>query len=46
MKHCQFCDCEAEYIIVDTNSPICSACKDVYECGQASPDAEFEDILD
>ena len=44
MTYCSFCEIEAEYIIVDTKTPICPACKRVMEVGQASPDSTIETI--
>ena len=44
MDYCMFCENEAEYVIVGSKAPICSACKEVYECGQNSPDDTFEEI--
>lgn len=41
---CAFCDMEAEYIIDNTNTPICPACKIVYISGQANPTACLEEI--
>jgi len=43
-RYCVFCKNEAEYLIEDTNTPICPACKIVYQSGQANPDAGFIDI--
>ena len=43
MKHCAFCENEAEYEI-NHQTPICSACKEVYECGQASPEAIIDEL--
>ncbi|MEE9539958.1 MAG: hypothetical protein V3V85_00510 [Candidatus Thorarchaeota archaeon] len=44
MQHCAFCEAEATHIIEQTNTPICQSCKEVYKCGQASPDSTFEEI--
>ena len=43
MKYCIFCDCEAQYTI-NHITPICSTCREVYECGQGSPEATFDEI--
>ena len=43
IKYCAFCDNEAEWIIDNTDTPICTACKQVYICGQANPDATIKE---
>jgi hypothetical protein len=45
MIYCAFCDNEAEYVIDNTNTPICNACKEVYICGQVNPNAVLEEII-
>lgn len=44
IQFCIFCDNEAEYIIDNTQAPICPACKQVYVSGQANPDGCFIEI--
>ena len=44
MNYCAFCDNLAEYIVETTSTPICEGCKEVYEAGQASPDANIASI--
>ena len=41
---CVFCDNLAEYVIENTRSPICAACKIVYASGKANPKACFKEI--
>ena len=43
-RYCVFCENEAEYMIDNTGTPICPACKIVYKAGQANPEAGFDDI--
>ena len=42
--YCAFCENNASHVIKETNTPICSACRDVYENGQASPNNTIADI--
>jgi O-acetyl-ADP-ribose deacetylase (regulator of RNase III) len=44
IQYCIFCGSVAEYMIEDTNAPICSACKIIYEYGQGRPEATFVNI--
>jgi hypothetical protein len=44
MKYCAFCETEATHVIMETDTPICTSCKDVYECGQASPNSSLEEV--
>ena len=43
MKYCIFCENKAEYVIDNTNAPICPACKEVYICGQGNPEGVFKE---
>ena len=38
MKFCAFCETPAVAIIGETDTPVCSTCADVYQCGQSNPD--------
>ena len=42
--YCAFCQSEADSVIVETDTPICNSCLDVYQCGQASPESTFEEL--
>jgi len=55
IHYCTFCGNVATHVIANYmadinglgrqfNTPICSACKEIYECGQASPDASISGI--
>ena len=46
MKFCIFCDNEAEFVIDNTNAPICPACKQVYISGQTNPRDIMIDLPD
>jgi len=43
-QFCIFCDNKAEYIIDNTQTPICPSCKQVYVAGQANSDASITEI--
>jgi len=45
-KYCAFCESPAVAIIVETNTPLCATCQDVYECGQANADHTIEELDD
>ncbi len=32
--YCAFCDSEADYMITETETPICENCKNIYEIGK------------
>lgn len=54
MTYCAFCDEAAEFVIVHKagedghshgfETPVCHHCADVYECGQAHPNARIAPI--
>ena len=43
-KYCAFCENEATHVIVETDTPLCRTCKEVYKCGQASPDSTLNEV--
>ena len=44
--YCAFCEMDSDFMIKESKTPICSACKKVYLAGQASPNATLERLPD